>query len=323
LHGFTDALIVAVPAAPPLDLTTSHMPRSIWKGAITFGLVNIPVEVHSAVSSSDRISFRLLHKKDNSTIKYERVCAKEEKAVPWDEIVKGYEYSKGKFVILEEEDFRAAAIESTKTIDIQDFVKSDEIDPRYFESPYYLLPQKGGEKAYALLREAIRSTGMVGIGNVTMRSNSMHLVGIKVVEDALVMEIMRYADELVDTSSFTFPTAENVRPAELQMAEQLVNTLADAFAPEKYADVYKNNLMAIINDKMKGKKITVEEPAEPEPTNVIDLMARLQESLAQGKKKKVAAAGERTAKPEKGEKPEKPAAEKPAKEKPKKKRKTA
>lgn len=302
------------------------MPRSIWKGAITFGLVNIPVEVHSAVSSSERISFRLLHKKDNSTIKYERVCAKEEKAVPWDEIVKGYEYSKGKFVILEEEDFRAAAIESTKTIDVQDFVKADEIDPRYFESPYYLLPQKGGEKAYALLREAIRNTGMVGIGNVTMRSNSMHLIGIKVVEDALVMNIMRFADELVDTSSFTFPTAENVRPAELQMAEQLVNTLADAFAPEKYSNVYRDNLMRIINDKMKGKKITVEEPAEPEPTNVIDLMARLQESLAQGKKKKGVAAGEKAAaaatageKAERAEKAEKPA----AKDKAKKKRKTA
>ncbi|MGH7637297.1 MAG: Ku protein [Gemmatimonadaceae bacterium] len=301
------------------------MPRSIWKGAITFGLVNIPVEVHSAVSSSERISFRLLHKKDNSTIKYERVCAKEGKAVPWDEIVKGYEYSKGKFVILEEEDFRAAAIESTKTIDVQDFVKSDEIDPRYFESPYYLLPQKGGEKAYALLREAIRNTGMVGIGNVTMRSNSMHLIGIKVVEDALVMNVMRFADELVDTSSFTFPTAENVRPAELQMAEQLVNTLADAFAPEKYSNVYRDNLMRIIDDKMKGKKITVEEPAEPEPTNVIDLMARLQESLAQGKKKKKGAAvAEQAAegsgeKPERGEKPEKAA----AKDKPKKKRKTA
>lgn len=299
------------------------MPRSIWKGAITFGLVNIPVEVHSAVSSSDRISFRLLHKKDNSTIKYERVCAKEEKAVPWDEIVKGYEYSKGKYVILEEEDFRAAAIESTKTIDVQDFVKSEAIDPRYFESPYYLLPQKGGEKAYALLREAIRSTGMVGIGNVTMRSNAMHLVGIKVVEDALVMNIMRFADELVDTSSFTFPTAENVRPAELQMAEQLVNTLADDFAPEKYSNVYKDNLMRIINDKMKGKKIVVEEPEEPEPTNVIDLMARLQESLAQGRKKKGgekgASAGEKAGAAEKAEKPEKPA----AKDKPKKKRKTA
>lgn len=287
------------------------MPRSIWKGAIAFGLVNIPVEVHSAVSSSDRISFRLLHKKDNSTIKYERVCQKEEKAVPWDEIVKGYEFSKGKFVVLDDEDFRAAAIESSKTIEIQDFVKANDVDPRYFESPYYLLPQKGGEKAYALLREAIRKTGMVGIGMVTMRSNAQHLVGIKVVEDAIVMEIMRYADELVDTSSFTFPSAENVRPAELQMAEQLVATLADEFQPEKYSDTYKDNLMKIINAKMKGKKIEVEEPEEAEPTNVIDLMTRLQESLAQGKKKKKA----------------KPAAEEaetpPAKERPKKRRKTA
>jgi DNA end-binding protein Ku len=263
------------------------MPRSIWKGAISFGLVNIPVELHSAVSSSEgRVKFRQLHKKDHATIKYDRVCTKEEKVVPYDEIVKGYEYTKGKFVIMEEEDFRAASIESTKTIEIQDFVKSDEIDPRYFESPYYLLPQKGGEKAYALLREAIRKTGMVGIGNVTMRSNSMHFVGIKVVEDALVMEILRYADELVDTSSFTFPAADNVRPAELQMAEQLVATLADSFQPEKYTNVYKDNLMKIINAKLKGKKIEVEEPAEPEATNVLDLMTRLQESLAQGKKKK-------------------------------------
>lgn len=266
------------------------MPRSIWKGSITFGLVNIPVELHTAVRSEDRISFRMLHKKDLATIKYERVCSKEEKAVPWDEIVKGYEYTKGKYVVLEEEDFRAAAIESSKMIEIQDFVKSDEVDPRYFESPYYLLPQKGGEKAYALLREAIRKTGMVGIGNVTMRSNSMHLVGIKVVEDALVMEIMRYADELVDTSSFTFPSAENVRPAELQMAEQLVATLADSFKPEKYSDEYRDNLMKIINAKMKGKKIEVEEPEEREPTNVLDLMTRLQESLTQGKKKKTKAA---------------------------------
>ena len=260
--------------------------RSIWKGAITFGLVNIPVELHTAVRSEDRISFRLLHKPDLSPIKYERVCQKENKAVPYDDIVKGYEYTKGKFVVLEEEDFRAAAIESSKMIEIQDFVKSEELDSRYFETPYYLLPQKGGEKAYALLREAIRKSGMVGIGTVTMRSNSMHLVGIKVVEDALVMEVMRYADELVDTSTFNFPPADNVRPAELQMAEQLVATLADSFQPEKYSDAYRGNLMKIIQAKMKGKKIKVEEPDEPEPTNVIDLMTRLQESLEQGKPKK-------------------------------------
>jgi DNA end-binding protein Ku len=261
--------------------------RAIWKGAISFGLVNIPIELHSAVSSSgERVSFRLLHKKDQSPIRNERVCQKEDKAVPWEEIVKGYEYSKGKFIIMDEEDFRAAAIESSKSIDILDFVKSDEIDPRYFETPYYLLPQKGGDKAYALLREAIRSTGTVGIGKVTMRSNSVHLVGLKVVEDALVMEIMRYADELVDTSAFSFPAADAVRPQELAMAEQLVNTLAGSFSPENYRDEYKEKLMEIINAKLKGKKIEVEEPEEREATNVVDLMARLQESLAIGKQAK-------------------------------------
>jgi DNA end-binding protein Ku len=268
------------------------------------------------VRSESRISFRQLHKKDNATIKYERVCSKEEKPVPWEEIVKGYEYSKGKFVVLEEEDFRAAAIESTKTIDIQDFVKADDIDPRFFETPYYMVPQKNGEKAYALLREAIRKTGMVGIGLVTMRTNAQHLVAIKVVEDALVMEIMRYADELVDASSFSFPAPDNVRPAELQMAEQLVGTLADSFQPEKYSNEYRDNLMKIINAKMKGKKIEVEEPEEKEPTNVLDLMSRLQESLAQGKKKKktkAASAGDEETTP--------PAKE--AKERPKRKRKTA
>jgi DNA end-binding protein Ku len=291
--------------------------RAIWKGAISFGLVNIPIELYSAVSSSgERVSFRLLHKKDQSPIRNERVCQKEDKAIPWDEIVKGYEYSKGKFVIMDEEDFRAAAIESSKSIEILDFVKSEEIDPRYFETPYYLVPQKGGDKAYALLREAIRSTGMVGIGKVTMRSNSIHLVGLKVVEEALVMEIMRYADELVDTSSFTFPTADAVRPQELAMAEQLVNTLAGTFSPENYRDEYKDKLMEIINAKLKGKKIEVEEPEEPEATNVVDLMARLQESLTMGKKGKRKAAASADSDTEEMEAPAKAA-------KPKKRRKSA
>ena len=298
------------------------MARSIWKGAIAFGLVNIPVEVHTAVRSEDRISFRMLHKKDNATIKYERVCSKEEKAVPWDEIVKGYEYTKGKFVVLDDEDFRAAAIESSKTIEIQDFVKSEEVDPRFFESPYYLLPQKGGEKPYALLREAIRKTGMVGIGMVTMRSNAQHLVGIKVIEDALVMEIMRYGDELVDTSSFTFPAADAVRPAELQMAEQLVATMVDSFKPEKYTDAYKDKLMEIINAKLKGKKIEIEEPEEPEATNVLDLMARLQASLTEGKKPRADKTADKKADKKADRDADKEAAA-PAKKTAKKRRKTA
>jgi DNA end-binding protein Ku len=268
--------------------------RPIWTGAITFGLVNIPVRLHSAVQSKERISFRLLHKKDNSPIKYERVCQKEGEAVPWNEIVKGYEYTKGKFVVLDEDDFKAAAVESSKAVEILDFVKADEIDPRYFETPYYVVPAKGGEKPYALLREAIKNTGTVGVGKVTMRSNSYHLAGIKAVGDALVLEIMRFADELVNVSEFSFPSDSGVRPQELQMAEQLVRNLSDTFDASKYEDAYRANLMRIIKAKMKGKKIDVEEPDAPERTQVVDLMARLQESLEMGRRAKEAAPAAKT-----------------------------
>jgi DNA end-binding protein Ku len=251
---------------------------------VTFGLVNIPVRLHSAVQGKERVSFRLLHKKDLSPIKYERVCQKEGESVDWKDIVKGYEYSKGKFVVLTDEDFKAAAIESAKTIEIMDFVAADEIDPRYFETPYYVVPQKGGEKAYALLREAIKQTGMVGIGKITMRTNSLHLAGVKAVGDAIVLEIMRFGNELVDVGDFSFPSDAGVRPQELNMATQLVENLSTAFDPTKYTDDYHQNLMKIIRAKMKGKKIEVEEPAEPETTQVVDLMARLQESLDMGKR---------------------------------------
>jgi DNA end-binding protein Ku len=256
---------------------------TIWKGSLTFGLVNIPVELRSAVKS-DHISFRLLHEEDLSPVKYERVCQRTGEPVPWDEIVKGYEYTKGKYVVLTDEDFKAAALESSKTIDILDFVQESEIDPRYFETPYYLVPAKGGEKAYALLREAVRNAGAVGIGKIIIRQ-SQHLAGVKVVGDALVLEIMRFANELVDTEDFTFPAAEVVRPQELKMAEQLVANLAEPFDPARYTDDYRANLMRIIKAKMKGKKVVLEEADEaPEDTKVIDLMARLQESLAGGKR---------------------------------------
>jgi DNA end-binding protein Ku len=260
--------------------------RPLWTGALTFGLVNIPVRLHSAVQSKERISFRLLHKSDLSPIRYERVCQKEDKAVPWGEIVKGYEYTKGKFVVLTDEDFKAAAIQSSKAIEIIDFVKSEEIDPRFFETPYYLVPVKGGEKPYALLREAIRRTSTVGIGKITMRANSTHLAGIKVVGDALVLDVMRFGDELVDVDSFELPSDSGVRPQELQMAEQLVANLTDSFDPSKYTDEYRASLLKIIRAKLKGKKIEVEEPEEPQSTQVVDLMARLQESLEMGKQAK-------------------------------------
>jgi DNA end-binding protein Ku len=267
---------------------------TIWKGSLTFGLVNIPVELRSAVKS-DHISFRLLHEEDLSPVKYERVCQRTGEPVPWDEIVKGYEYTKGKYVVLSDEDFKAAALESSKTIDILNFVQESEIDPRYFETPYYLVPAKGGEKAYALLREAVRNAGAVGIGKIIIRQ-SQHLAGVKVVGDALVLEIMRFANELVDSDEFTFPKADVVRPQELKMAEQLVANLAEPFDPARYTDDYRANLMRIIKAKMKGKKVVLEEADEaPEDTKVIDLMARLQESLAGGKR--AAGGGKRKAAP--------------------------
>lgn len=260
--------------------------RPTWSGTLVFGLVAIPVTMHSAVRSKERISFRMLHKDDLSPIKYDRVCEAEGVSVPWNEIVKGYEYKKGKFVVLTDEDFKQAAIESTKTIEILGFVDSDEIDPRYFETPYYLLPGKSADKPYALLREAIRETGKVGIGKVTLRSNSYHLVSIRTENEALMLEIMRFADELVDESTFSFPAASAVRPQELKMATQLVENLVEPFDPAQYKDEYRTNLKKIIDAKMKGKKIEYDEPDEPKATPVIDLMARLQASLDQGKKGK-------------------------------------
>jgi DNA end-binding protein Ku len=277
---------------------------SIWKGSLAFGLVNIPVEAKTAVRE-DHVSFRMLHEEDMSPVKYERVCAADGEPVPWNEIVKGYEYEKGKFVVMTDDDFKAAALESSKTLEILDFVKQEEIDPRFFDTPYYLVPSKGGEKAYALLREALRTSDAVGIGKVVMRQKE-HLAAIRVVGDAIVLEMMRFANELVDVTEFNFPSSEIVRPQELKMAEQLVDSLAETFDPAKYTDDYRANLMKIIRAKMKGKKITVPEPEkEPADSQVFDLMSRLQASLKENKGKgravraarKGAAATEKPARP--------------------------
>src|SRR3982750_1522956 len=255
---------------------------AIWKGSLTFGLVNIPVELKTAVRA-DHISFRLLHEEDLSPVKYERVCSADGETVPWNEIVKGYEYDKGKFVVMTDEDFKTAALESSKTIDILDFVKDEEIDPRYFETPYYLVPAKGGEKAYALLREAIRNSGSVGIGKIIIRQ-TQHLAGVKVVGEAHDLENERFANELVDAGEFNFPARDAVRPQELQMAEQLVENLAEPFDPTRYTDDYRANLMRVIKAKMKGKKPKLEEPEGETPdSGVLDLMSRLRESRGGGK----------------------------------------
>jgi DNA end-binding protein Ku len=257
--------------------------RSVWSGSLAFGLVNIPVRLNSAIKAKERIKFRLLHKTDLSPIRYDRVCEREDESVDWDDIVKGYEYTKGKFVVVTDEEFKAASIASSKTIEILDFVKAEEIDPRYYETPYYLLPDKGGDKSYALLREAMARTGTVAIGKITMRADTVHLAGVRVVEDALVLELMRFASELASVDDFSFPTSDAVRPQELKMAEQLVENLLQPFDASRYSDEYHANLMKIIRAKMKGKELEVPETEEREETPVVDLMARLKESLELGK----------------------------------------
>jgi DNA end-binding protein Ku len=268
---------------------------SIWKGSLTFGLVHVPVEMKTAVRS-DHISFRMLHAEDMSPIKYERVCQADGEPVPWKEIVKGYEYEKGKYVVLTDEDFKDAALESSRTIDILDFVKEEEIDSRFFDTPYYLVPTKGGEKPYALLREAMRKSGVIGVGKVIIR-RSQHLASVRVVDQALVIELMRFANELVDISEYNFPGNDAIREQEMAMATQLVENLAEPFDPEKYTDDYRANLMKLIRAKMKGKKVTAPEPeADDEDSKVLDLMARLQASLEEGKAAKAGGEKKRVAK---------------------------
>jgi DNA end-binding protein Ku len=253
----------------------------MWKGAIAFGLVNIPVELHTAVRDN-RPHFRLLHAEDESPVKYERVCQEEGKPVAWDDLVKGYEYEKGRFVVLTKDDFKAAALEKTKTIDILDFVDPEDVDDRYFETPYYLTPGKGADRAYALLREAIRKSGRIGIAKVILR-DVQHLAAVQAIGDALVVTMMRFADELADTSEFRFPTPKDVRGKELEMALALVENLSADWEPEKYTDEYRENLMRLIHAKIKGRKPKLKEEERPHEADVVDLMERLQRSLAEGK----------------------------------------
>jgi DNA end-binding protein Ku len=263
------------------------MARSLWNGWLSFGLVSIPVEVHVAVRDH-RPHFRLLHAVDLSPVRLERVCVKDGKPVAWADLVKGYEYARGRFVVLTKDDFKAAALERTRRIDIMDFVELDAIDDRYFDTPYYLVPSKGGEQAYALLREALRETGRIGIATFMLRE-TQHLVAIEPIENAIVLSLMRFADELTSSKTLALPEGAPFRKAELDMAKALVNTLAADWSPSKYTDEYVANLMKIIQAKRKGGTVALDQTAEQPRSNVVNLMDRLRESLAAVKKSGVAA----------------------------------
>ena len=252
------------------------MARALWSGSLSFGLVNIPVEIHTAVRDKGP-HFRLLRRKDKSRIQFQRVAEKDGEVVEWEQIVKGYEYAKGQFVVLTPEDFEKAALKKDRVIDIQDFVKADAIDDRYFEKPYYLLPGKGGDSAYALLREGIRESGRIGIAKFVLRSKQ-RLAAIEAIGDALVLSTMRFRDELASLEEYDFPEAK-VDKKQLQLAERLVEEFASDWDPEKYTDDYRENIMKVVQAKRQKAKPELVPEADPQSAQVIDLMERLRKSL--------------------------------------------
>ncbi|HEY7001739.1 MAG TPA: Ku protein [Candidatus Udaeobacter sp.] len=263
------------------------MARAIWKGSISFGLVNIPIALYPA-TRREELRFRLLRKSDLSPVNYKRVAEKDGKGVPWDQIVKGYEYAKGKYVVLKDEDFDRVDLEATQTVDIQDFVHQEEIDPMFFYKPYYLEPQKGGDKAYVLLRDALKDSNKVGIAKVVIKTRQ-YLAGVKPEDGALVLELMHFADELADPAKLHVPKKAEVGKREMNMARSLIDSMSSKWDPEKYKDDYREALMEVIEEKVEagGKEIEEKPKKAPKPTKVIDLVSVLQKSLDQtGSKKK-------------------------------------
>ena len=255
--------------------------RPLWKGAISFGLVYVPVKLYKATESKD-IRFHYLHAKCKTPIQYRKFCPYCRVEVPPEEIVRGYEYEKGKYVILREEDLEGLPQETTRTISLLDFVDLREIDPVYFDRSYYLAPDDGGEKPYALLREALRATNRIGIAKVVLR-NRASLAAVRVYDKVLMLNTMIYPEELRPVQEFTELNFEvHLHPKEVEMAVTLINTLAAKFEPEKYTDEYRKALREIIEAKIAGEEVEV--PARPEAQKVVDLMEALKASIELAKK---------------------------------------
>jgi DNA end-binding protein Ku len=272
------------------------MPRAIWSGAISFGLVNVPIKLFTATSQKD-VRFHQLHDKDGARIQQKRVCSKDGEEIPLEHIVKGYEVSRDQYVVITPEELEALDPKASRTIDIQDFVDLDEIDPVYFDSTYYMVPEKGAAKAYALLLEAMRRSKKVAIARVVLRQKQ-HLVALRPLANALSMETMLYADEVVSPETLEgLPEDIEVTDRELAMAQQLIDSLADDFKPERYRDDYRERVLEMIERKAEGKEIVVAEDEE-EQAPVVDLMAALEASLAAAKTRREAEPEEaRPAKP--------------------------
>ena len=265
------------------------MAHAIWSGSINFGLVTIPVKVFTAVRT-DELSFNLLHKKDEGRIKYERVCSVDGKTVPWDEIVKGYEYEKGQYVLLTDEDFKKVNPEATQSVDILEFVELDKINPMFFDKPYYLEPTKQGRHAYALLREALAKSNRVAIARVVIRTKE-YIAAVKPLDDALVLELMHWASEIVEPNTLELPGSEKLPEAEMKMAKMLIDTMSvDAFEPDKFVNRYHDEVLAMIDARAKGQELPKAKKAAPR-AKVVNLMDVLAASLEESKKRRASSNG--------------------------------
>jgi DNA end-binding protein Ku len=271
------------------------MPRSLWKGSISFGLVNIPVVLYSA-ENRNSFDLTLLDRRDMKPVGFKRYNKETGKDVTWDQIVKGYEYEKSRYVVLTDEDFRRANVEATQTIDIVNFVRADEIAPTSFETPYYLAPDKRGEKGYALLRETLKKTGKAAIATVVIRTRQ-YIAALIPWDDMIVLNTLRYANELRPAKDLEIPAKTlkiaGVTPRELDMAMKLVDEMSDRWKPAQYKDTYHDDLMKLINKRIKDGKTEVvtppskdDEEAKPGRAQVVDLMALLKRSVQQSGKPK-------------------------------------
>jgi DNA end-binding protein Ku len=270
--------------------------KVLWKGSISFGLVTIPVSLFPA-TRREELKFRLLRASDLSPVNYKRVAEADGKEVPWDQIVKGYEYEKGKFVVLKDEDFARVDVEATQTVDIMNFVSIDEVEPLLFYKPYYLESGKGGDKAYILLRDALVDTGKIGIAKVVIRARQ-HLAAVKPQKNGLMLELMHFPKELIDVSEFRPPAEKGVSKAEMQMAKQLIESMTSEWNPDQYNDDYHLALERLIEEKIKHPDHAPSPAQKRKPSKVIDLVSVLQESLTQSKAKNYGGQ-QKTAKPNK------------------------
>src|SRR5215467_11008729 len=258
--------------------------RAIWKGNISFALVSIPISLFSATRRNE-LSFHYLHKKDMSPVSYKRFCDSEDVEVPWEEITRGYEYEKGQYIEITDDDLDKADVELTKTIQIMEFVHEEEIDPLFFEKPYYLEPQKGGDRAYGLMREALAESRKVGIAKVVLKSRE-HLAALKTVGDMMTLQTMRFSHEIVAADSLNLPKAADISKKEMDLANTLIDSMSEKFDPKKYKDDYYDKVMEIIQMKVAGVSPAAPAAKAPGPAKVVDLMEILKQSLNETKKAK-------------------------------------